>query len=130
MANTFDWVEIRSIDVHKTARFYESVFGWRYLETETAEGSEVLILDTGGDPRCHNLRRVGIWQRPPSSDLGVRVYILVEDIETVLRRIREHGGEVVVPAADFGFGFMAQFQDPSGNRFGLFEEKPADSRAP
>ncbi|MBM4430996.1 MAG: hypothetical protein FJ026_11720, partial [Chloroflexi bacterium] len=97
MAGTFDWVEIRTVDVPKTARFYEQVFGWKLLKKESVLGSEVWILDTGGEPRTANLRRLGFWQRPAGSSLGVFVYIWVEDIQAATQAIVRHGGQVLVP---------------------------------
>jgi len=70
MANTFDWVEIRTKDIAETANFYESLFGWRIIEKETAEGFDVWIFDTGGEPRVQNLQRGGIWLRPDGEPLG------------------------------------------------------------
>ena len=64
MPNTFDWIEIRTGDIEETARFYEGLFGWKVTEKETADGFDVWIFDTGGEPRVQNLRRGGMWLRP------------------------------------------------------------------
>ena len=123
MSNTFDWIEIRTSDIEKTAQFYESLFGWRITEKETAGGSEVWIFDTGSEPRLQNLRRGGIWLRPQSEPLGIVVYIVVDDIEATLNRVVELGGKATTPKAPLGAGYGAYFTDPSGNLFGLYEEK-------
>lgn len=125
MANTFDWIEIRTSDIERTAAFYESVFGWKTTDKETADGTAVWIFDTGGEPRLQNLRRGGIWFRPSGERLGVVVYIVVDDIEVTLRQITELGGKVVDPKAPVGAGYAAFFTDPSGNLLGLYEDKPA-----
>ncbi len=126
MANTFDWIEIRTSDIETTATFYESLFGWEITNRESAGGSDVWIFDTGGEPRVPNLRRGGIWLRPKSESLGVVVYVVVDDIETTLKRITELGGSIVSPKAPVGAGYAAYFRDPSGNLLGLYEDKPTD----
>jgi predicted enzyme related to lactoylglutathione lyase len=122
MANTFDWVEIRAKDVGQAARFYEGLFGWKVVRKEATEGSDYWIFDTGDQPRVQNLRRGGICLRPDAEATGVVVYILVDDIDTVLKKATELGGEIVAPKAAEGPAFRAYFADPSGNVFGLWEE--------
>ncbi len=126
MANTFDWVEIRTTDMERTARFYETLFGWKIVQKESTEGFDYWIFDTGDKPRMHNIQRGGIWLRPNDESLGIVVYIVVEDIETVLRRVIELGGEVLVPKTPQGSAFKAYFRDINGNLFGLWEERNAD----
>ena len=92
-------------------------------QKETAEGFDYWIFDTGGEPRVQNLRRGGIWLRPKGEPLGVVVYIVVDDIEAALRKVTELGGKVVLPKTPEGPAFKAYFADPSGNLFGLWEEK-------
>lgn len=126
MANTFDWIEIRARHVEKAARFYEQVFGWRMTEKATADGSDVLLFDTGAEPRVENLRRGGIWTGPAGEAPGVVVYILVEDIDATLAKVTELGGEVVGPKTPQGKAYRAYFADPCGNRLGLWEEHDVD----
>jgi len=121
--NTFDWIEIKTGDIEEAAHFYESLFGWRITEKETAEGFDVWLFDTGGEPRVQNLRRGGLWLRPNDEPLGVVVYIVVDDIEAILKRVIELGGKVVGPKTPQGPAYRAYFTDPSGNMFGLWEEK-------
>ena len=126
MSNTFDWIEIKTRDVERTARFYESVFGWRITKKEMADGFDVWIFDTGGEPRVENLRRGGIWLRPKDEPLGVVVYIVVEEIGSILKRVIELGGEVVGQKTPQGSGYRAYFADPNGNVLGLWEEQSRD----
>jgi len=123
MANTFDWVEIATRNVAETASFYERLFGWKVIQKETADGFDVWIFDTGDQPRLENLRRGGIWERPQGDPLGVVVYVVVDDIEAVLRRAKELGGKVITAKTPQGPAYRACFADPGGNRLGLWEEK-------
>lgn len=126
MANTFDWIEIRTGDIEKAAHFYESLFGWKITEKVAADGSPFWIFDTGGEPRVENLCRGGIWLKPAGDALGVVVYILVDDIETTLKKVTELGGRIADPKSPQGRAYKAYFTDPSGNLLGLWEEKSAD----
>jgi predicted enzyme related to lactoylglutathione lyase len=56
----------------------------------------------------------------------VVVYILVEDIETILKKVTELRGKVIAPKTPQGSAFRVYFTDPSGNIFGLWEEKDVD----
>lgn len=97
MANTFDWIEIKTRNMEETANFYENLFGWKIIRKE----DDYWIFDTGDSPRVQNIQRGGIWLRPDSENLGVVVYIAVDDIETVLKKVTELGGKPVI-------------QDPTG----------------
>ncbi len=127
MPNTFDWIEIRTHDIEKTAHFYESLFGWKMTGQETVGGSAVWLFDTGHEPRLENLRRGGLWERPPGESLGIVVYIVVEDIEATLKRVTELGGKVTAAKAPLGAGYGAFFTDPNGNVLGLYQDPQADS---
>jgi len=120
----FDWLDIRTRDVQRAAAFYESLFGWQVVRKETADGSSYWILDTGNVPRVENLRRGGLWLRPDDADLGLVVYVAVEDVDAVLQRAIELGGALVSPKTTQGSAFKAYFEDPDGNLFGLWQERP------
>ncbi len=123
MANTFDWIEIRTNKIEETAAFYESLFGWKIIEKETVDGFPVWIFDTNGEPRVQNLRRGGIWARPPGEPGGIVVYVVVEDIDRMLKRLEELGGKIIDRRSEIGGGYIALIADPSGNRFGLYQDK-------
>ena len=87
MANTIDWVEIRTVDIERAEHFYMELFGWETISREATEGQEYWIFDTGEEPRVENLRRVGMWARPIGEKLGAVVYIVVDDIDAVLKKV-------------------------------------------
>lgn len=122
MANTFDWIEIRTHNIEKSATFYESLFGWKTTKKEMAAGSDVWIFDTGGEPRLENLRRGGIWLRPNDEPLGMVVYVVVDDMKQALKRVTELGGEITTPKFPVGAGYAAFFKDPEGNLIGLYQD--------
>jgi len=122
MSNTFDWIEIRTSDIEKTAAFYQALFGWKITEKESSDGYDYWIFDTNGEPRMQNLRRGGIWARPVGELQGVFTFIVVEDIEAMLRRVVELGGKVVCDLSTAGSGYMSVISDPCDNVFGLYTE--------
>lgn len=123
MANTFDWIEIRTNHIDETAQFFKSLFGWQITRKLNADGSPVWLFDTGGEPRLENLRRGGFWLRTADEQPNVVVYIAVENIDEVLLKVTQLGGKVVSPRSPQGSAYKAFFTDPSGILFGLWEEK-------
>jgi len=123
MANTWDWVEIRVGDVERAALFFEALFGWKVVTQEVADGTPYCIFDTGGAPREENLRRGALWLRPKGQVPGVVLYIVVSDIEGVLQKAKGLGGKVVSSPRPEGTSLIANFADPDGNVFGLWQEK-------
>ncbi len=123
--NTFDWIEIRTNELEKVAAFYTDLFGWKVIEKENAGGTRVWIFDTNNEPRTHNLRRGGMWERPAGEAHGFIVYILVEDIGKLVKRIKELNGEVLSPIIHAGAGRLVLAADPGGNQFGMYEELSA-----
>ena len=123
MANTFDWVEIKTADIKRAATFYENVFGWKVMHKDTTEGFDYWIFDTGDVPRVENLRRGGLWLRPAGADLGAVVYVVVDSIDRVLEQVTALGGKVIAAKTPQGPAFRAYFADPDGNVLGLWEDR-------
>lgn len=123
MTNTFDWIELNAVNLENLSKFYMNVFGWEISSTENVQGCEVKIFNTGGNPRIENLSRFGIWQNPNNPNHGALVYIWVENIDNMLKKIIINGGKVTEEKNSIGPGSRAIFSDPEGNQFALFEEK-------
>jgi predicted enzyme related to lactoylglutathione lyase len=105
-------ITLRSTDFERTRRFYSELFGWAFHQhSPTYLGFEPPSGIAGG------------FQRVDSFDPGdsVLLYILVNEFESYLRRIKELGGnsrrevEVVL-----GSGEYVRFFDPDGNRLALW----------
>lgn len=121
MANTLDWMEVRTKDIARAAKFFEALFGWTVQQQLTSEGTEYWIFDTGGEARAGNLRRGALWQRP-GGDIGVAMYVLVKDIDAALRKVETLGGNVVSAKQSMGPRQYAFFADPDGTVWGLWQE--------
>jgi predicted enzyme related to lactoylglutathione lyase len=109
------YLEIPATDVEASAAFYEAVFGW---SLRRRGDGELAFDDTVGEVS-------GSWVtgRPPTSDPGLVVHVMVDDIEAALARVVERGGEVVTPVTWLGEkeGY-AIFRDPAGNILGVYQE--------
>jgi predicted enzyme related to lactoylglutathione lyase len=122
MANTLDWVEIRTTDVDRVSGFYAALWGWTTSSELNVAGSRVRIVDTGGQPRIENLRRCGFVQAAVQ-DAGLIVYIRVADIESTLRRVVELGGIVASGKQELPGGFWASFRDPGGTLIAVYQDR-------
>ena len=68
----------------------------------------------------------GTWVtgRPPSSEPGVLVYMMVESVAQTLEKIAEAGGETVTALTAQGEGeAFATFRDPAGNVLGIGQQR-------
>jgi len=65
-----------------------------------------------------------------NSDEHTRIYIMVDDIRTTLKKIRGSGGRVLTPRRDIapGAGAFAVFADPAGTEFGHTRSRSASRR--
>ena len=108
------YVEIPATDVEASAAFYEAVFGWRL---RTRDDGATAFDDTIGEVS-------GTWVtgRPPASDPGLLLYVMVDDAEATVDAIVAHGGEVVQPIGGDAPEITARFRDPGGNVIGIYQE--------
>jgi uncharacterized protein len=109
------YIQIPALDVDRSAAFYETVFGWNIRRRNDGE---VAFDDTVGEVS-------GTWLigRPPSSEPGLLVYVMVESVEETLKKISAAGGEVVTALTPQGEGeAFATFRDPAGNVLGIGQQ--------
>jgi uncharacterized protein len=109
------YIQIPALDVDRSAAFYETVFGWNIRRRSDGEFA---FDDTAGEVS-------GTWLtgRPPSSEPGLLVYVMVESVEETLKKISAAGGEVVTPLTPQGEGeAFATFRDPAGNILGIGQQ--------
>ncbi len=105
----------------QSAKFFQQAFGWDY-QIAPIPGQESMnygMFQTGNNIGGgysyldNNINKAG----------DVLVYISSDDIEADLKNIEKLGGKrlsdkMVIP----GFGELAQFADPNGNRLGLWKD--------
>jgi len=107
------YIEIPCTDVARSADFYSRVFGWNLRKR--GDGSSAFDDTTG--------QVSGIWVlgRPPSSQPGLLVYIMVDSVAAAVDTIVANGGEIVQPIGADAPEITARFRDPGGNVIGLYQ---------
>ncbi|HEV7424591.1 MAG TPA: VOC family protein, partial [Candidatus Paceibacterota bacterium] len=58
----------------------------------------------------------------PTTEIGMLLHIMVDDIEITMKKIIESGGKIVRPLGLDAPEITAWFQDLSGNILGLYQE--------
>jgi uncharacterized protein len=106
-------VELSAKDTVSAGKFYADVFEWK---VEAYQGGDYMTFEAkpgpgGGFNVIDEHHKAG----------EIIPYLQVEDIETMLVKIAVHGGRTLQGKTEIpGEGHFALFEDPSGNRLGLF----------
>lgn len=123
--NTIAYFEIQSTDPAREVKFYETVFGWRFMR-EFAVPIEYYRIETNGIHGGLLKRLVAI----PPAECGTNAFtcsVQVESFDQTAELIEEIGGKVALPKfAIPGKCWQGYFIDPDNNTFGIFE---ADEKA-
>jgi predicted enzyme related to lactoylglutathione lyase len=116
-------VEIPSRHLERAQAFYARVFA---LELEISEvDDQRMVFFPQDDPAAPAIAITEGDDYAPSGE-GIRLYITVDDIEGVLARIVDAGGEIAaeIELVD-GWGRYAAFRDLEGTVIGI-TQPPAD----
>ena len=105
------YLEIPAIDVHKSAEFYEAVFGWniRHRDTNRPSFDDATTYVSGA------------WV---TGRRDLLPYIWVDDIQQTLQRAIAEGAEIIKPVDKSSDNSIAIIRDPAGNLIGLYQEHP------
>jgi uncharacterized protein len=109
------YLEIPAIDVDRSMKFYEAVFGWAIRR----RGDGSIAFDDG----VGEVSGTWVVGRPPSSGPGLLVYIMVDDVAATVDLVTANGGEIVQRIGGDAPEITARFRDPGGNVLGLFQER-------
>ena len=145
MKVTIRHIGICTADIERASRFYTGALGFEALMDITEIGApyDVLIEQPGATLRVQQLRCgnvtiellgfaetavSGSAERGPMNRRGfTHMTLMVDDIETVVERIREFGGIVHDQTRiDSPFGPLLFCTDPDGVRIELMQDKQAD----
>jgi len=113
------YVEIPAVDIQRSAEFYAKSFGWK----SRTRGDGSLAFDDG----VGQVSGTWVQGRKPMTDVGLLIYIMVDDIEATIGKVTAAGGEIVQPVGADAPEITARFRDPGGNILGLYQQ-PASSR--
>ncbi|SES35957.1 hypothetical protein SAMN04487983_104515 [Streptomyces sp. yr375] len=118
------WLDLGAPDVKATAAFYGAVLGWKYEPMEgEGEGAGDSEEMEGGMFQKDGKTVAGLGKL---TEEGARsawmIYFTVDDADAVSRAVERAGGTVRVPTRDLGdWGRMAQFDDPQGGQFAVWQ---------
>src|SRR5262245_42455929 len=107
------YVEIPANNIETSSKFYHDVFDWQIRQ----RGDGATAFDDGVEVS-------GAWVlgRKPMTDVGLMVYIMVDDIKKTIESVIAHGGKIVQPLGGDAPELTARFSDPFGNILGLYQE--------
>ena len=115
------YIEIPTVDVHRSAEFYRRVFGWRLRQRGDGH--------TAFDDATGEVSGTWVTGRPPSSEPGLLFYIMVDSVAAAVEAVIAHGGELVQPIGADAPEITARFRDPGGNVIGLYQEPARSARS-
>ncbi|HEY6413049.1 MAG TPA: VOC family protein [Edaphobacter sp.] len=108
------YIEIPAIDVARSADFYASVFGWKIRKRGNGA--------TAFDDAVGQVSGAWVLGRPPASQPGLMVYVMVDSVAATVDSVVANGGEIVQPIGADAPEITARFRDPAGNVIGLYQE--------
>ena len=109
------YVEIPSSDIDRSVAFYQQVFGWQVRK----RGDGATAFDDG----VGQVSGTWVKGRQPMKEVGLLVYIMVNDIKAAVEAVVAAGGKIAQPIGMDAPELTARFTDPSGNIFGLYQER-------
>ena len=118
--NTIGYFEIQSSDLKREIKFYENVFGWKFIREELFP-VEYYRIET-------NSINGGLLKRPaeiPPTSSGTNAFtcsVIVENFDNTSGLILQNGGQIAMPKfAVPGRCWQGYFIDLDNNVFGIFE---------
>ncbi|KAI9767532.1 MAG: hypothetical protein M1840_005569 [Geoglossum simile] len=123
--NSPAWIEIPCTDVARAKGFYSAVFNFQFRPNTTEYPSDSFAMFTTKNPSIMGgllkVKGEGIEVHSPGLG-GVKVYLLVDDIQEALERVVKAGGRVVQEKFQEGdHTQLAQYADTEGNVGGILK---------
>ena len=112
--------EVPTSDSAASVKFYENVLGWKIMRWEGP--TEYYLVETGpdGDPGIN-----GGLGGAANEFKGTVNTVGVDDIDAVLKKVIENGGQIVMPRDEIpGVGLLAYVREPGGAVIGLMQSFP------
>lgn len=116
--------EIPADDLKRAQNFYKEVFDWKINHLQEMNYT---ILHTGPTdkenmPEESGFINGGMSERKYLKNLVITID--VEDIDEAVKKIEEHGGELIQGKMEIpDMGWTAYFKDSEGNLVGLWQNK-------
>ena len=109
-----NYVELPAKDLAATKAFFESVFGWSFVDY----GPEYTAFENQGLDG-------GFFQSDLASSTAKGAALIVlysNQLEATLAKVEKAGGSILRPIYSFPGGRRFHFAEPSGNEFAVWSE--------
>jgi|SRR5579872_1347365 len=108
------YIEIPATDIARSSEFYERIFGWQLRK----RGDGSIAFDDG----VGQVSGTWVLGRPPMSQVGLLIYVMVDSVAETVEKVKVAGGEIVQPIGADAPEITARFRDPGGNIMGLYQQ--------
>lgn len=110
--NHIDYIEFKANDLEIIKDFYTKLFGWKF----TDYGPTYCSFEESGI--------AGGFEKTESTiSNGALIVLYHEDLDTLMPRVIETGGNIVKDIFSFPGGKRFHFKDPSGNELAVWSDK-------
>jgi hypothetical protein len=116
---TPSWFDLMTPDPEGARKFYGEIFGWTF-DIGGPESGHYTMCKLGGR------NAAGMGKRPDNAPFPAawNVYFSTEDVDAHCGRVREAGGQVMMPPMDvMDAGRLAFCMDPTGAAFGFWQPR-------
>jgi len=110
--------ELNTKDPQRAKKFYSSVFGWKYKDSEIP-GVEYYVIEGVTPGGAINP------QTDPSKTKAPTIYFGTDDIDATLKKIKDAGGKIEEKQPIPGQGWFAACTDLDGNSFSVYQNDPS-----
>lgn len=115
MPNTLVWNELQTRDVAGAKSFFSAVLGWTY----DSDPSGYVMCKAGDRIQAGIMQLDESWGEVPNN---WSVYFMVEDLTASVAKVKELGGNILVPPTAAGeMGKFSVVQDPQGGAFTIMQ---------
>jgi predicted enzyme related to lactoylglutathione lyase len=107
------YLQIPATDIARSADFYRRVFGWKIRQRGNGTAFDDGVGEVSGE---------WVLDRPPATQPGLLVYIMVDSVAATVEAIIANGGEIAQPIGEDAPEITARFRDPAGNVIGIYQQ--------
>jgi len=108
------YIEMPATDIARSSAFYQKVFGWSVRK----RGDGKLAFDDG----VGQVSATWATGRKPMTEVGLLIYIMVDDAAAIIESVIASGGKIVQPIGKDHPEITARFSDPGGNILGIYQQ--------
>jgi predicted enzyme related to lactoylglutathione lyase len=120
-SNPVVYFEIPVNDLERAMKFYEQVFNFEFEKALIDQNEMALFPFVAEGSGITGALAKGAIYRP--SKEGVLIYFTTANIDESLSLASAQGAQILYNKTDNGIGYVAEFEDPEGNRIALYQSK-------